>query len=124
MDNYQQPLPYDEDRVTLVYLREHKDVPGCMSSFNAVAGNGRNNILPKSPAATAKDLGAISNTVQHEQLGYHVLFKGKERKTSSKASNASTNTKNSNSNVTGAKNRQPKEGIASNLLLHVDQKAG
>jgi len=93
----QQPLPYDEDRVTVVYLREHKDMPGCMSSFKAVAGNGRNNILSESPAATEKDSGAIiGNTVQHEQLGYHVLFEGKERETSSKATTASTNTKSSN----------------------------
>eukprot|EP00577_Skeletonema_sp_RCC1716_P006800 CAMPEP_0113435774 /NCGR_PEP_ID=MMETSP0013_2-20120614/36462_1 /TAXON_ID=2843 ORGANISM="Skeletonema costatum, Strain 1716" /NCGR_SAMPLE_ID=MMETSP0013_2 /ASSEMBLY_ACC=CAM_ASM_000158 /LENGTH=575 /DNA_ID=CAMNT_0000326185 /DNA_START=46 /DNA_END=1770 /DNA_ORIENTATION=- /assembly_acc=CAM_ASM_000158 len=102
----QQPLPYDEDRVTVVYLREHKDMPGCMSSFKAVAGNGRNNILSESPAAT----GVISNTVQHEQLGYHVLFEGKERETSSKATTASTDAKSSNTDDNVAKKPSPEDG--------------
>ena len=82
-----------------------------MSSFKAVAGNGRNNILSESPAATEKDSGAnIGNTVLHEQLGYHVLFEGKERETSSKATTASTNTKSSNTDDNVAKKPSAEDG--------------
>mmetsp|Transcript_25089 Transcript_25089/g.50176 ORF Transcript_25089/g.50176 Transcript_25089/m.50176 type:complete len:740 (-) Transcript_25089:732-2951(-) len=40
------PLSYDERRMSVLYLEEHRRFPGCVDTFNIVGADGQNNILP------------------------------------------------------------------------------
>jgi hypothetical protein len=82
----QQPFPYDEDQVSVIFLREHKSIHGCLASFKVVPGDGKNDVLPEPPTAIVTEcISIIDNTVAAE----------KKRKTPSTAKTTSTQSKNS-----------------------------
>jgi len=93
----QQPFPYDKDLVSVVFLREHESIPGCLGSFNVVAGDGKNDILPESPSAIV-----TANTI--------ALTPKEDRKSPSTAKTASSNSKNSKKEGNGAKKPPTEEG--------------
>jgi hypothetical protein len=75
-----QPFPYDENRVSVVYLTEHNSLLGCVDTFSIVPADGVNNILPKDtsmPKAPSADA-AIAATAEPSAAN------GKKRKAPSK----------------------------------------
>ncbi|KAL7429333.1 hypothetical protein ACHAXM_001653 [Skeletonema potamos] len=96
-----QPFPYDENRVSVVYLTEHNSLLGCVDTFSIVPADGVNNILPKDtsmPKAPSADA-AIAATAEPSAAN------GKKRKAPSKTEPAPPTQTNSK----GSKKKKKKE---------------
>ncbi len=91
----QPPLPYNQDLMSVLYLTESRRFPGCVDTFEIVAGDGQNETLPAcvtraSSASSASSAAAAKTLLTATKTN---TAAGKKRKATSKGQTAHTKKK-------------------------------